>query len=308
MTFDSSNDTVAILYDIENAPFEMLDYTLGKARRFQPCRIIVVTDWEKCPTDQKRWERLRRRPGFTFRSVTRTYLGKNSLDSALYDSAVLLYKDGVRRFFIITTDSDFVRIAEALNKGEKSYIIGVGTKQASETLRNAYDEFLCYPPEKPVKPVKKTARKAKNEKAEKEEIAAKAEHQTQEEKPQEKAKRSSRKVAAEKVEAKETKKSAKAEKAPAEEKKPRVSKKATQDEKGREKPKTKGKEAAAKKAHGLQEQKTAEQATAPAAAEPGTLVLRLPRTLQHELVQRMQSEGVSMDELVTYLLMRGMMH
>lgn len=308
MTFDSSNDTVAILYDIENAPFEMLDYTLGKARRFQPCRIIVVTDWEKCPTDQKRWERLRRRPGFTFRSVTRTYLGKNSLDSALYDSAVLLYKDGVRRFFIITTDSDFVRIAEALNKGEKSYIIGVGTRQASETLRNAYDEFLCYPPEKPVKPVKKTARKAKNEKAEKEEIAAKAEHQTQEEKPQEKAKRSSRKAAAEKAEAKETKKSAKVEKAPAEEKKPRVSKKATQDEKGREKPKTKGKEATAKKAHGLQEQKTAEQATAPAAAEPGTLVLRLPRTLQHELVQRMQSEGVSMDELVTYLLMRGMMH
>lgn len=308
MTFDSSNDTVAILYDIENAPFEMLDYTLGKARRFQPCRIIVVTDWEKCPTDQKRWERLRRRPGFTFRSVTRTYLGKNSLDSALYDSAVLLYKDGVRRFFIITTDSDFVRIAEALNKGEKSYIIGVGTRQASETLRNAYDEFLCYPPEKPVKPVKKTARKAKNEKAEKEEIAAKAEHQTQEEKPQEKAKRSSRKAAAEKAEAKETKKSAKVEKAPAEEKKPRVSKKATQDEKGREKPKTKGKEAAAKKAHGLQEQKTAEQATASAAAEPGTLVLRLPRTLQHELVQRMQSEGVSMDELVTYLLMRGMMH
>ncbi len=308
MTFDSSNDTVAILYDIENAPFEMLDYTLGKARRFQPCRIIVVTDWEKCPTDQKRWERLRRRPGFTFRSVTRTYLGKNSLDSALYDSAVLLYKDGVRRFFIITTDSDFVRIAEALNKGEKSYIIGVGTKQASETLRNAYDEFLCYPPEKPVKPVKKTARKAKNEKAEKEEIAAKAEHQTQEEKPQEKAKRSSRKAAAEKVEAKETKKSAKVEKAPAEEKKPRVSNKATQDEKGREKPKTKGKEAAAKKTHGLQEQKTAEQAAAPAAAEPGTLVLRLPRTLQHELVQRMQSEGVSMDELVTYLLMRGMMH
>ena len=308
MTFDSSNDTVAILYDIENAPFEMLDYTLGKARRFQPCRIIVVTDWEKCPTDQKRWERLRRRPGFTFRSVTRTYLGKNSLDSALYDSAVLLYKDGVRRFFIITTDSDFVRIAEALNKGEKSYINGVGTRQASETLRNAYDEFLCYPPEKPVKPVKKTARKAKNEKAEKEEIAAKAEHQTQEEKPQEKAKRSSRKAAAEKAEAKETKKSAKAEKAPAEEKKPRVSNKATQDEKGREKPKTKGKEAAAKKAHGLQEQKTAEQAVAPAAAEPRTLVLRLPRTLQHELVQRMQSEGVSMDELVTYLLMRGMMH
>lgn len=46
MTLDSSNETVAILYDIENAPFEMLNYTLGKARRYQPCRTIVVSDWD----------------------------------------------------------------------------------------------------------------------------------------------------------------------------------------------------------------------------------------------------------------------
>ena len=55
MTLDSSNEVVAILYDIENAPFEMLNYTLGKARRYQPCRTIVVSDWEARP-EQKRWE------------------------------------------------------------------------------------------------------------------------------------------------------------------------------------------------------------------------------------------------------------
>ncbi len=296
MTFDSSNDTVAILYDIENAPFEMLDYTLGKARRFQPCRIIVVTDWEKCPTDQKRWERLRRRPGFTFRSVTRTYLGKNSLDSALYDSAVLLYKDGVRRFFIITTDSDFVRIAEALNKGEKSYIIGVGTKQASETLRNAYDEFLCYPPEKPVKKAAPKAKKETEAAALKGEVA-----KDEKEAEKEKGKRAARKDAAEKPEKKEKKKKGKAEPA-AEKKKVHAAKKAAVKE-------APAKDVAdasetAKKAAQPKAKKAESQKAAPAQE---SLVLRLPRTLQKELEQRREAEGVSMDELVTYLLMRGMM-
>ena len=46
---DSSNDTVAILYDIENAPIEMLQYTIDKAQRYQPCRMIIVSDWEAHP-------------------------------------------------------------------------------------------------------------------------------------------------------------------------------------------------------------------------------------------------------------------
>ena len=100
---DSSNDTVAILYDIENAPIEMLQYTIDIAQRYQPCRMIVVSDWEAHP-DQKRWDRLMESPDFTFRQISRTFLGKNSLDSALYDSAQILYQEGVRKYFIITTD------------------------------------------------------------------------------------------------------------------------------------------------------------------------------------------------------------
>ena len=283
MTFDSSNDTVAILYDIENAPFEMLDYTLGIARRFQPCRIIVVTDWDKVPEDQKRWERLRRRPGFTFRPVTRTYLGKNSLDNALYDSALVLYKDGVRRYFIITTDSDFVKIAEALNSGDKSYIIGVGTKQASETLRSAYDEFFCYPPEKP----EKKTRKAKAEKAaDKQEKTAKG--------------KTAKNV-------KNTKSDAKGEAKAATNAKAGKGAKAAKAEKPTKATKTAKTAKATKEAKAEELAKAADtKAEAPAKAAPAdALTVRLPRTLQRDLERRKEEEGVSMDELVTYLLMRG---
>lgn len=248
MTLDSSTEVVAILYDIENAPFEMLNYTLGKARRYQPCRTIVVSDWEARP-EQKRWEKLLRRPGFTFRQISRTYQGKNSLDSAIYDSAKLLYDEGVRRFFIITTDSDFVKIAEYLNSDTPSYIIGVGTKQASETLRNAYDEFMVYPPEEK-KPARKSKAAAKDEDKQENKAKAKVEKTAKPAKP---------------VKAAKTAKAAKA-------------------------------------AKDVKEAKTAE----PAALPEGQLTVNLPRTLRQSLAERQEAEGVSMDELVTYLLMRGM--
>ena len=257
MTLDSSNEVVAILYDIENAPFEMLNYTLGKARRYQPCRTIVVSDWEARP-EQKRWEKLMRRPGFTFRQISRTYHGKNSLDSAIYDSAKLLYDEGVRRFFIITTDSDFVRIAEYLNSDTPSYIIGVGTKQASETLRNAYDEFMVYPPE-------------------------------------EKEKKPARKTKAVKDEAKQEKKTAKA----AKETKTTKTAKTVKETKAA---KTAKMEKAVKTAKNAKVTKAEDNA----ALSDGNLTVKLPRTLRESLQERQAAEGVSMDELVTYLLMRGM--
>ena len=43
-----------------------------------------------------------------------------------------------------------------------------------------------------------------------------------------------------------------------------------------------------------------------AALSEGNLTVKLPRTLRESLQERQAAEGVSMDELVTYLLMRGM--
>lgn len=334
MTLESSNTTVGILYDIENAPFEMLNYTLGKARRFQPCRTIVISDWEERP-EQKRWEKLLRRPGFTFRQISRTFLGKNSLDSALYDSAKLLYEEGVRRYFIITTDSDFVRIAQMLNSKEKSYIIGVGTKQASETLRNAYDEFIVYPAEEKETVRKKHTRK-KAETAEKAEEAFEKAEPKANKKAEPKKDVKSKKAKANKAEKNEKEKSVKA----AKQEKAAKATKAAKDTKTVKAAKAANDEQAAPNTTAVKTAKSKAASQAAAAEKPeqanhvnhaaaapsaapaakpehkekaaalpeGTFAVRLPKTLRKQLEARMQEEEVTMDELITYLLMRGLSH
>lgn len=333
MTLESSNTTVGILYDIENAPFEMLNYTLGKARRFQPCRTIVISDWEERP-EQKRWEKLLRRPGFTFRQISRTFLGKNSLDSALYDSAKLLYEEGVRRYFIITTDSDFVRIAQMLNSKEKSYIIGVGTKQASETLRNAYDEFIVYPAEE-----KETVRKKHTRKnAETAEEALEKAEPKANKKAEPKKDVKSKKAKANKAEKNEKEKPVKAEKQEKAAKATKAAKTAKAAKTVKAAKTANDEQAAANAAAKNAKSKAAPQAAAAekpeqashvnhAAAAPsaapaakpehkakatalpeGTFAVHLPKTLRKQLEARMQEEEVTMDELITYLLMRGLSH
>ena len=336
MTLESSNTTVGILYDIENAPFEMLNYTLGKARRFQPCRTIVISDWEERP-EQKRWEKLLRRPGFTFRQISRTFLGKNSLDSALYDSAKLLYEEGVRRYFIITTDSDFVRIAQMLNSKEKSYIIGVGTKQASETLRNAYDEFIVYPAEEKETVRKKHTRKNAETAEKAEEALEKAEPKANK-KAEPKKDVKSKKAKANKAEKNEKEKPVKAEKQEKAAKATKAAKTAKAAKTVKAAKPANDEQAAANAAAKNAKSKAAPQAAAaekpeqashvnPAAAAPlaaaaanpehkakatalpeGTFAVRLPKTLRKQLEARMQEEEVTMDELITYLLMRGLSH
>ena len=290
MTLDSINETVAILYDIENAPFEMLNYTLGKARRFQPCRTIVVSDWEARP-EQKRWDKLMRRPGFTFRQISRTYLGKNSLDSAIYDSAKLLYEEGVRKFFIITTDSDFVRIAEQLNSETPSYIIGVGTKQASEILRNAYNEFFVYPPEEKKKAVKAEAGKKEEPSPA---TAKKAEAQ-----PKQPAKQTAKQTAKQPAKQAAKQPAKQAAKQPAKQPAKQAAKQPA---------KQAAKQAVKQPVKPVAVQPTRQQPLAGSINTDGSLTVRLPKTLRKSLEARRQEEEVSLDELVTYLIMRGLSH
>lgn len=68
--------------------------------------------------------------------------GKNSSDSALIiDAMDLLYTGGVDGFCLITSDSDFTRLATRLRESEK-YVVGMGEQKAAKSFINACNRFI----------------------------------------------------------------------------------------------------------------------------------------------------------------------
>ena len=67
--------------------------------------------------------------------------GKNSTDSALIiDAMDLLYSGNVDVFYLVSSDSDFTRLAVRLRESGKT-VYGIGARHAPEAFRNACDRF-----------------------------------------------------------------------------------------------------------------------------------------------------------------------
>ncbi|MFB9071063.1 NYN domain-containing protein [Citricoccus parietis] len=90
-------------------------------------------------------------------------VGKNSTDSALIiDAMDLLWMGNVEAFAIVSSDSDFTRLATRLRESGKR-VIGLGERKTPESLRNAVDQFIYLEllggaPEDPAPPRRATRR------------------------------------------------------------------------------------------------------------------------------------------------------
>ncbi|MGO1440493.1 MAG: NYN domain-containing protein [Brevibacterium yomogidense] len=69
-------------------------------------------------------------------------VGKNSTDSALIiDAMDLMWMGNVESFAIVSSDSDFTRLATRLRESGKK-VIGLGRRKTPISLRNAVDQFI----------------------------------------------------------------------------------------------------------------------------------------------------------------------
>ncbi|MCI8649103.1 MAG: NYN domain-containing protein [Anaerotruncus sp.] len=94
--------------------------------------------------------------------------GKNSTDSALIiDAMDLLYSERVEGFCIVSSDSDFTRLAARLREGGMT-VIGMGERKTPKPFIAACDRFkyldiLATAEQKPAKPIREQKAESKQE-------------------------------------------------------------------------------------------------------------------------------------------------
>lgn len=136
-----SEKKIAVLIDAENAQYSVLDSVLKELSKHG--HILVKKAYGDWSSDcLKNWKlplnELAINPIQQF-SYTQ---GKNSSDAAMIiDAMDLLYSSKYDAFALISSDSDFTKLASRLKESE-IYVFGVGEKKTPIAFRNACDDFM----------------------------------------------------------------------------------------------------------------------------------------------------------------------
>ena len=143
MEEQSEQQKFAVLIDGDNAQASLLPQILAEVSKVGLITIKrIYGDWTT--TNMNQWkESLHKyaiQPIQQFRYTT----GKNATDSAMIiDAMDLLHNSDVQGFCIVSSDSDYTRLATRIREDGLS-VIGVGEKKTPEAFMNACNQFIYY--------------------------------------------------------------------------------------------------------------------------------------------------------------------
>ena len=143
MSEQSEQQKFAVLIDGDNAQASLLPQILAEVTKVGLITIKrIYGDWTT--TNMNQWKdslhKYAIQPEQQFRYTT----GKNATDSAMIiDAMDLLHGNNVQGFCIISSDSDYTRLATRIRE-EGLFVIGVGENKTPEAFRNACNQFIYY--------------------------------------------------------------------------------------------------------------------------------------------------------------------
>ncbi|CAH0335246.1 NYN domain-containing protein [Flavobacterium sp. SOK18b] len=140
-----SNNTkelkLAVLIDADNVPYSNVKGMMEEIAKFgTPTTKRIYADWTK--PNASGWKSVLLEHAITPIQQYSYTVGKNSSDSAMIiDAMDLLYSDKVDGFCIVSSDSDFTRLAIRLRESGMK-VIGIGEQKTPNSFIVACDRFV----------------------------------------------------------------------------------------------------------------------------------------------------------------------
>ena len=140
----SARHKIAILIDGDNAQANLLPQTLVEAGKYGLVTVRrIYGDWTT--SSMNSWKDV-----LNFHAVQpvqqfRYTVGKNATDSAMIiDAMDLLHSDVVDGFCLVSSDSDYTRLATRIRESG-AFVMGIGEKKTPKPFVNACDVFAPAP-------------------------------------------------------------------------------------------------------------------------------------------------------------------
>ncbi|MFC2109456.1 NYN domain-containing protein [Bacteroidota bacterium] len=132
---------LAVLIDADNVPYKNIKEMLDEIAKYgNPTIKRIYADWTK--PNASGWKGVLLENAITPIQQYSYTTGKNSSDSALIiDAMDLLYSEKVDGFCIVSSDSDFTRLATRLREAAM-FVIGIGEKKTPKPFITACDKFI----------------------------------------------------------------------------------------------------------------------------------------------------------------------
>ncbi|MBP6759252.1 MAG: NYN domain-containing protein [Flavobacterium sp.] len=141
MSQDTKELKLAVLIDADNVPYSNVKGMMEEIAKYgTPTTKRIYADWTK--PNANGWKSVLLEHAITPIQQYSYTVGKNSSDSALIiDAMDLLYSGKLDGFCIVSSDSDFTRLAIRLRESGMK-VIGIGEKKTPSAFIAACDRFI----------------------------------------------------------------------------------------------------------------------------------------------------------------------
>ena len=138
---DRNDLKLAVLIDADNVPFSNVKGMMEEIAKYgTPTTKRIYGDWTKLP--DKGWKSVLLEHAITPIQQYGYTTGKNATDSAMIiDAMDILYSGKVDGFCLVSSDSDFTRLATRLRESGMK-VIGIGEKKTPNPFIVACDRFI----------------------------------------------------------------------------------------------------------------------------------------------------------------------